>query len=260
MCDSDGWATAGFPGEAGSATRPTADADSIGHERGRGARGRRDGLANHGHNASDADIAGSQGPQPTPRRDVSDGGAPADTNGWGCEIGAELHSQPEQDPADRNPCGEHAHGHPHSRSPTTWGQFEPAVRRWERTLNRPAPAPTETSSKGGQRLSPRFVEWMMGLPAGHVTNVPTRQRCRSATGGSRAETPVRSSGECRVTDRQPETFRQMTDRLFPEYGEVFADVDALTQECGCAHGEGHSCPVPWLTPEEWARPEEPEST
>jgi len=52
---------------------------------------------------------------------------------------------------------------------TDWGSFEPAIRRWE-TLTRPAPAPTETGPKGGQRLAPRFVEWMMGLPEGHVTD------------------------------------------------------------------------------------------
>lgn len=29
-----------------------------------------------------------------------------------------------------------------------------------------------TGQRGGQKLSPLFVEWMMGLPAGHVTAVP----------------------------------------------------------------------------------------
>ncbi len=53
-----------------------------------------------------------------------------------------------------------------------WGAYEPAIRRWEHALRRVAPAPTETSPRGTQRLSPRFVEWMMGLPAGHVTDVP----------------------------------------------------------------------------------------
>lgn len=32
------------------------------------------------------------------------------------------------------------------------------------------------ASKGGQRLSPRFVEWMMGLPDGWVTDVPGLSR------------------------------------------------------------------------------------
>lgn len=53
-----------------------------------------------------------------------------------------------------------------------WGDYEPAVRRWERVSSRVAPSPTELGAKGGRRLSPRFVEWMMGLPAGHVTDVP----------------------------------------------------------------------------------------
>lgn len=53
-----------------------------------------------------------------------------------------------------------------------WGPYGAAVRRWEAVLGRSAPDPTEASSRGGQRLSPRFVEWMMGLPAGWVTDVP----------------------------------------------------------------------------------------
>jgi DNA (cytosine-5)-methyltransferase 1 len=53
-----------------------------------------------------------------------------------------------------------------------WGPYGTAVRRWEFVLGRPAPAPTESSARGSRRLSPRFVEWMMGLPAGWVTSVP----------------------------------------------------------------------------------------
>jgi DNA (cytosine-5)-methyltransferase 1 len=57
-----------------------------------------------------------------------------------------------------------------------WGDYEPAVRRWERRLGRTAPAPTEPGSKGQPRLSPVFVEWLMGLPAGWVTDVPGLSR------------------------------------------------------------------------------------
>lgn len=42
-----------------------------------------------------------------------------------------------------------------------WGVYEPAIRRWERTLGRCAPAPTDDA----RRLSPPFVEWMMGYPS-----------------------------------------------------------------------------------------------
>lgn len=65
-----------------------------------------------------------------------------------------------------------------------WGAYEPAITRWERATGRAAPAPVETGPKGGARLSPRFVEWLMGLPAGHVTDVPglTRNQQLKALG------------------------------------------------------------------------------
>jgi len=53
-----------------------------------------------------------------------------------------------------------------------WGPYGPAIRRWEHALGRPAPAPTEPGRNGQPRLSSPFVEWLMGLPAGHVTAVP----------------------------------------------------------------------------------------
>lgn len=53
-----------------------------------------------------------------------------------------------------------------------WGTYGPAIARWERTLGRPAPAPTVLGNRGGPQLSPLFVEWMQGLDAGWVTAVP----------------------------------------------------------------------------------------
>ena len=58
---------------------------------------------------------------------------------------------------------------------TNWGPYEPAIRRWEAVLGRPAPAPTEPNSKGNHRLSPRFTEWMMGVPDGWVTGLITHK-------------------------------------------------------------------------------------
>lgn len=58
-----------------------------------------------------------------------------------------------------------------------FGPYTAAIARWEAVLGRPAPAPTEPTGKGGaHRLSPRFVEWMMGLPDGWVTDVPGTSR------------------------------------------------------------------------------------
>jgi DNA (cytosine-5)-methyltransferase 1 len=56
--------------------------------------------------------------------------------------------------------------------PALWGRFLPAVRRWERTLGRPAPFPAEIGPRGYPRISARWLEWMMGVPDGWVTDVP----------------------------------------------------------------------------------------
>ncbi|MDJ1131748.1 DNA cytosine methyltransferase [Streptomyces iconiensis] len=53
-----------------------------------------------------------------------------------------------------------------------WGQYGPAVTRWETVTGRTAPRPTDDRG----RLTPAFVEWMMGLPTGHVTAVPGLSR------------------------------------------------------------------------------------
>ncbi len=52
-----------------------------------------------------------------------------------------------------------------------WGQYGPAVKRWERITGVPAPAATEIGPRGGRRLTAAFAEWMMGLTPGHVTGV-----------------------------------------------------------------------------------------
>ena len=52
-----------------------------------------------------------------------------------------------------------------------FGPYTAAIARWEQVIGRPAPSPTEPSDNGRPRLSPRFVEHMMGLPDGWVTGV-----------------------------------------------------------------------------------------
>jgi DNA (cytosine-5)-methyltransferase 1 len=52
-----------------------------------------------------------------------------------------------------------------------WGEYEPAIRRWEHVLGHPAPPPAEAGPGGRTRLSAVFAEWLMGIP--HlVTGVP----------------------------------------------------------------------------------------
>lgn len=52
-----------------------------------------------------------------------------------------------------------------------FGDYTAAIERWEAVTGHAAPPPTEPSPRGNPRLSPAFVEFMMGLPAGHVTGV-----------------------------------------------------------------------------------------
>ena len=91
-----------------------------------------------------------QRPRPEPVDRGSEAPADADSSGRG-EQRRTITMEPEQRPAQRG------------RSQTEWGHYAPAIERWERTIARPAPAPTDDG-----KLSSRFVEWMMGLPEGHV--------------------------------------------------------------------------------------------
>jgi DNA (cytosine-5)-methyltransferase 1 len=53
---------------------------------------------------------------------------------------------------------------------TNGTDYGPAIHRWETVLGRRAPEPTEPGTKGNRRLSPAFVEWMMGADPGWVTS------------------------------------------------------------------------------------------
>lgn len=56
----------------------------------------------------------------------------------------------------------------HRLGVSAWGEHWPAVARWERVIGRAAPPPTNDAG----RLSPPFVEWIMGASPGWVTGVP----------------------------------------------------------------------------------------
>jgi DNA (cytosine-5)-methyltransferase 1 len=66
------------------------------------------------------------------------------------------------------PTGQQRQVEPDCDSSARWGQYAPAIDRWERLIGRSAPAPT-IQRAGRDRLNPVFVEWMMGLPEGWVT-------------------------------------------------------------------------------------------
>lgn len=70
---------------------------------------------------------------------------------------------------DESKDGDKFHSTPGGTS--AWGEYEPAIRRWERVIGRPAPRATlPTGRDGKHQLSARFTEWMMGLPDGWVTD------------------------------------------------------------------------------------------
>lgn len=54
-----------------------------------------------------------------------------------------------------------------------WGDYAPAIKRWESVIGREAPAPLD-----GKRLSPDFVEWMMGYEAGWTEGLSRTARLK----------------------------------------------------------------------------------
>jgi DNA (cytosine-5)-methyltransferase 1 len=132
--------------------------ESVGHEWGGTARGRRRGPADSRGAVTNADLAGLEGPQSARGRHLPH---------WSPTAHAASSER-------RTPKPEHLREASRAASKlrecVAWGDYGPAIARWERVIGRPAPAPTETGRTGNPRLAPRFVEWMMGLPDGWVTD------------------------------------------------------------------------------------------
>lgn len=87
---------------------------------------------------------------------------------------------------------------------TDWGPYASAVARWESVIGRPAPSPVRMDGKGGKaRLNPELTEWMMGWPAGHVTD--------PAIGLSRAE-QLKACGNGVVPQQAAAALRELLAR------------------------------------------------
>ena len=59
---------------------------------------------------------------------------------------------------------------PDRRTVQRWGRYADAITRWEHITGRPAPAPALLNVADGAGPAPEFVEWLMGLPTGWVTD------------------------------------------------------------------------------------------
>jgi DNA (cytosine-5)-methyltransferase 1 len=64
------------------------------------------------------------------------------------------------------------HLQPHGDDDVTrrWGRFAPAITRWEAVMGYPAPVGVVRTAAGAIKPNPVFVEWLMGLPIGWVTD------------------------------------------------------------------------------------------
>jgi DNA (cytosine-5)-methyltransferase 1 len=76
-----------------------------------------------------------------------------------------------------------------------FGRYAAAVARHAMVVGTMPPEPTELGPKGGRRLAAAFSEWMMMLPAGHVTGVldrgPALERCGNGVVPLQAATALR---------------------------------------------------------------------
>ena len=83
-----------------------------------------------------------------------------------------------------------------------WGPHTAAIARWEAIVG-PAPAPTKPGRNGRPKLNPAFAEWMMGAPAGWITDTP----------GVTDNEALRMAGNCVVRQQAVAALRLMLNRM-----------------------------------------------
>ena len=112
---------------------------------------------------------------PTPTaQDAANNAGPSRFQRNTLPLNTEVTLLPTPRTSDTNGAGHHGDGGMDLRTTVVenasqWGKYGPAIARWE-ALTRPAPAPTEPNKDGNPRLSAPFSEWLMGWPAGWVTD------------------------------------------------------------------------------------------
>jgi len=127
---------------------------------------------------------------------------------------------------------------------TTWGKFEPAIRKWESVLGRAAPAPTLPDGKdGAHRLSHFFTEWMMGLSPGWVTGCGlSRNEMLKACGNGVVPQQARLALSILLEGMAGERERErITMFPTPTVSDTFTDNLSSTQQ---KQGSMHSVTLP----------------
>lgn len=108
---------------------------------------------------------------PTPRTSDSNGGGSARRrrNGPpnGCDVATDTDGERTRRPAQEQAGSVLGRGAANDDLAAAWGDYGPAIERWEHVLGRAAPAPID--EKG--RLNVPFVEWMQGFDVGWVDDL-----------------------------------------------------------------------------------------
>lgn len=164
---------------------------------------RRTAAADPGAGGRRAAEHGLRAGEPDPR-----GGSPADAQGVG-----------EREPADQAHAvagGRDARPVPGGRGGLAaadalggtpdWGPYAEAIARWTQVCGRLAPGPTDDRG----RLSPPFVEWLMGLDEGWVTGVPGLNRTAQLKALGNGVLPAQAAAALRILHTRATTTAKST--------------------------------------------------
>jgi DNA (cytosine-5)-methyltransferase 1 len=112
---------------------------------------------------------------PTPTASDHKAGRHRDGTGHSLTQAVQLLPTPQATYAPRSSAGYGPNLHEVATSGdlTHFGPYAATIARWEQVTGRAAPPPSTPSRRPGGKpqLSARFVEWLMGLPDGHVTDL-----------------------------------------------------------------------------------------
>lgn len=79
------------------------------------------------------------------------------------------------------------------RTAQRWGRYADAITRWEHITERTAPAPALLNDADGPRPAPVFIEWLMGLPTGWVTDADELTQNKQITALANGVLPLQAS-------------------------------------------------------------------